>query len=160
MRFLPTLFLPILLLSCTKSELDQMFPPDTSKGGPSLSAGPITVKAENPGGGSRCDVLSVDVAADQAQVTQSPDLLNGGQWSRVLSAADLNGKTSVRLRATCTTATTDAQGNTITQTGFSVSEHAVTSAAQTITVTGPRDKPNLSARVEWATPVPGVLPLD
>lgn len=159
MRSALLLLIPTLLLSCTRTELNQMFPPD--QGGPSSNAGQITVSAENPGaGGTKCDVLNVTVAIDQVQVTQSPDLPAGGQWSRVLSATDLTGKQNVQLRAVCSITSADASGNTVTSTGYSVTDHVVTNAAQSLTVTGPRTKQNLAGRVEWATPVPGVLPLD
>lgn len=93
-------------------------------------------------------------------MAQSPELVRGSQWSRVLSAAELAGKARMQLRAACSLSTTDANGGTATRNGYSVSDHPVTRAAQTLTVTGPRARQNLAGRVEWATPVPGVLPLD
>ena len=115
----------------------------------------------NPGvGGTACDVLTVTLTVDQTQLAQSPDLVRGGQWSRVLSATELSGKTRIQLQAACVISTTDGSGGTVTWNGYSVSDHPMTRAAQTLTVTGPRAKQNLAGRVEWATPVPGVLPLD
>ena len=167
MRRLATLLLPFMLLSCTQSELKQIFPPNqggtdtTAEEITVTAAGRITVTAENPGAGATaCDVLNVTVRTDNTQIAQSHDLVSGGQWSRVLSATDLANTSAVQLRAVCSVSATDASGSTVMVAGYSVSSHPVTSAAQSITVTGPRAKQNLAARVEWSTPVPGVLPLD
>ncbi|CAM3306154.1 hypothetical protein DESA109040_07530 [Deinococcus saxicola] len=160
MRLFAATLIPLMLMSCTSSELGQLFPPD-NQGNAASPAGPVTVSAQNPGaGGTACDVLNVALTVDQTQVAQSPDLVRGSQWFRVLSAAELAGKTRVQLRASCSISVTDTGGTTVTRNGYSVSDHAVIPAAQTLTVTGPRTGQNLAGRVEWATPVPGVLPLD
>lgn len=160
MRLLATALFPLMLMSCTSSELKQLFPPDDHSSAP-VPAGAVTVIVENPGpGGTACDTLNVALILDGAQVAQSPDLLKSGKWSRGLSVAELTGKSLVQLRATCVVTVAGVGGAVITQNGYSVSGHPVTPTAQMLTVTGPRAKPNLAGRVEWATPVPGVLPLD
>lgn len=157
--FLTGLILSSLLVSCTSAELEQVFPPTTTT--PTGKAGRITVTASNPGeGGTPCATLNVNLSAAGTLLGTSPDLTPGGQWAKTLTSADFAGATTLKLTATCEITTTDASGNTSTVTGLSISEHPVTDTDQTITVTGPRLNENLTARKEWATPVPGVLPLD
>lgn len=160
MRYVLTgLILSFLLVSCTNGELEQMFPPSTTT--PTGQTGRITVMASNPGEGAQpCTTLTVNLGVAGTVLGTSPNLTPGGQWAKTLTSADLAGSTTLNLTATCEITTTDASGNTSTVTGLSISEHPVTDTDQTITVTGPRPNENLAARKEWATPVPGLLPLD
>ncbi|GAA5504252.1 hypothetical protein Dxin01_04021 [Deinococcus xinjiangensis] len=155
------LAVPLLLGSCTKAELDSMFPDGGSAGGQPNHLGAVTLKATNLGqAGRSCTRLSVAVTGDGKTLANSPDLVNGGEWSRTLSSDELLGLSKVRLTVACDLTETDANGNTTQFSGYSVSDHLLTSAAQTITITGPRNVINYAGRVEWSTPVPGVLPLD
>ena len=121
MRLLATVLIPFMLMSCTSSELGQLSPPD-DQGSATAPAGPITVTAENPGpGGTTCDVLTVALVVEQTQVAQSPELVWGSQWCRVLSAAELAGKARVQLRAICSVSVTDVGGTTVTRNRYSVS---------------------------------------
>lgn len=64
------------------------------------------------------------------------------------------------LLASCTRTVTDADGNTTTESGYSVTDHRPGQAAQSVSAYGPSDRQNLAVRVEWKTPVPTVLPVD
>lgn len=155
------LVLPLLLGSCTKAELDGMFPDAGGTSGQPSRSGEVTFTATPLGqGGQNCTRLRVSVAADGKTLANSPDVLAGGEWSRTLSSDELLGLTKLRLTVNCDLTQTDASGNTTQITGYSISDHPLTTAAQTITITGPRTLVNYAGRVEWSKPVPGVLPLD
>lgn len=157
-RLLPLMTLPVLLFACTQSELNQVFP---DRNAPPVAAAPITVVASNPGsGGSPCKALTVAVYGTQATLATSPSLALGGEWSKVISSDQLEAVKKITVELTCIVETTDAEGNTTPQTGFSLTEHPTATTAQTLRITGPREKPNLEGRIEWARPVPGILPLD
>lgn len=157
-RTLLLLSLPPLLMACTQSEMDQMFP---DRNPPPEAPAAITVAASNPGlGGSPCTSLQVSVRGDQATLANSPDLAAGGEWSKTISPEQLAGSTKITVDATCLITAAGADGQTTTQTGYSVTEHPTSTTTQTIRITGPRPNPNLEARTEWARPVPGILPLD
>lgn len=157
-RFIPLLTLPLVLSACTQSELKQVFPDSPT---PPAAAAPITVAASNPGsGGSPCTALEVDVSGTQAALATSPTLAAGGEWSKVISSDQLGANKKITVAVTCTVETTSADGTITTQTGYSVTEHPTTPTPQTLRITGPRPNPNLDGRIEWARPVPGILPLD
>jgi hypothetical protein len=105
-------------------------------------------------------VKTLAVNGTQDTLTTSPSLSLGGEWSKVISSDQLGTAKKITVEVTCTVGTSDAEGKITTQTGYSVTKHPTSTVPQTLHITGPRQNPKLAGRMEWARPVPGVLPLD
>lgn len=165
-RRLAVLILPLMLASCTQAELSNILPQPT----PPQAAKPaaMTFRLDNPGASTRpCTSMTAQLALTTlggdlggGLNVQSPDVQAGEAWSRTLTPDELAAASNVRLTVTCIRVTTDAGGNTVTEEGYSVTDHVPGQTVQSVTAYGPREAQNLAARVEWKTPVPTVLPLD
>lgn len=165
-RRLAVLALPLLLASCTQAELSNILPQPT----PPEAAKPaaMTFRLDNPGASTRsCTSMTAQLALTAPGTdlggglnVQSPDVQAGEAWSRTLTPDELATVSNVRLTVTCTRVVTDANGNTTTENGYSVTDHLPGQAAQSVSASGPSDRQNLAARAEWKTPVPTVFPLD